>query len=364
MVQVFDMISYCKGASVIRMIHAILGPDAFRRGLQIYFQRHAYDNTVTTQLWDAWSTASGKPVAEIMASWTNQMGFPLLAVEEDTEHEKLLVSQSWFLADGSTPEGEPKLWTVPVLVSVAGGVTPFLNELQDGASATYTVTAGDAWVKVNSEQELPLRVLYSAPMLAKLLVGLADKSLPAADRAGVVGDYSALAKAGKVSLMDLMNVLEATATGEESYTVWEALETAINGLAKVLVEIPDLHQHLATKAGMWASAAFTKPSVGWEASSSDGHLGTMLRGLLIRVLGEHGAGPEVVAEARRRFELLVEDPGNNAILPSDYKTPVFKIVLRDGGEKEYEQLMQLLAAADDNAERKYVFFSTCVPFSV
>lgn len=39
--QVFDAISYCKGASVVRMLYAVLGHDDFRKGLQLYMNRCA-----------------------------------------------------------------------------------------------------------------------------------------------------------------------------------------------------------------------------------------------------------------------------------------------------------------------------------
>ena len=37
--QVFDAISYCKGASVVRMLHAVLGHGDFKKGLQLYMNR-------------------------------------------------------------------------------------------------------------------------------------------------------------------------------------------------------------------------------------------------------------------------------------------------------------------------------------
>ena len=64
--QNFDAVSYSKGGSVIRMIHGMIGPEAFRKGLQTYLVRHAYGNTVTEDLWAALEEASGKPVGKIM----------------------------------------------------------------------------------------------------------------------------------------------------------------------------------------------------------------------------------------------------------------------------------------------------------
>lgn len=45
-----------------------------------YFQQYGYGNTVTTQLWDAWSQASGKDVGALMGMWTGRMGFPVVNV--------------------------------------------------------------------------------------------------------------------------------------------------------------------------------------------------------------------------------------------------------------------------------------------
>jgi puromycin-sensitive aminopeptidase len=53
------------GSSVIRMVHAVLGAQAFQAGLAAYFARHSYGNTVTHDLWQAWEDASGKPISKV-----------------------------------------------------------------------------------------------------------------------------------------------------------------------------------------------------------------------------------------------------------------------------------------------------------
>jgi aminopeptidase N len=40
--QVFDAISYCKGGSVVRMVHAVLGERDFTAGLRAYMTQFAY----------------------------------------------------------------------------------------------------------------------------------------------------------------------------------------------------------------------------------------------------------------------------------------------------------------------------------
>ena len=115
--QVFDAISYCKGGCVVRMAYETLGAEAFKEGLRIYMKRHAYGTPVPSDLGKAWAEASGKDVPSLMASWTEQMGYPLLTLHADGK-----VTQRWFLADGSTPD-EKKTWSVPMFVSIDGAPT-------------------------------------------------------------------------------------------------------------------------------------------------------------------------------------------------------------------------------------------------
>ena len=79
----FDDITYKKGQSFLRMLESFLGDDVFREGIRDYIAAHAYLNTTTADLWNALSNASGKPVGEIAAGWTEQPGFPVVKVKRE-----------------------------------------------------------------------------------------------------------------------------------------------------------------------------------------------------------------------------------------------------------------------------------------
>ena len=76
--QVFDALSYSKGASMIRMIEAYVGSEVFRIGLRNYIERHQYKNTLTADLWAAISECAGYNVATIMDSWCLKVGLSTL----------------------------------------------------------------------------------------------------------------------------------------------------------------------------------------------------------------------------------------------------------------------------------------------
>ncbi|NWV24852.1 PSA aminopeptidase, partial [Origma solitaria] len=81
--EIFDAISYSKGASVIRMLHDYIGDEDFRKGMNLYLTKFQQRNAATEDLWESLEKASGKPIAAVMNTWTKQMGFPLIYVEAE-----------------------------------------------------------------------------------------------------------------------------------------------------------------------------------------------------------------------------------------------------------------------------------------
>jgi aminopeptidase N len=79
----FDVLTYQKGASVLRMLEQYLGTDRFRAGIRLYLSARAYGNAETTDLWDAIEDATGDPVRRIMDSWIFQGGYPLIGVQAE-----------------------------------------------------------------------------------------------------------------------------------------------------------------------------------------------------------------------------------------------------------------------------------------
>jgi len=98
--QLFDSISYGKGASVIRMLQNYVdvkgGAGYFIQRINQYLSDEAYTNAVTSDLWAAMTSNVIPEVPDMMNSWTGQPGFPLLIVTQSGS--TFSVSQERFLA--------------------------------------------------------------------------------------------------------------------------------------------------------------------------------------------------------------------------------------------------------------------------
>jgi len=359
--EVFDAISYCKGACVVKMLYAVLGHDHFQKGLQNYMAKFQYNNTVTHDLWQAWSHVSGRDISALARSWTETMGYPVVSAsfvgDAGADKVKVKLEQRWYLQDGSSlsEEEEKKMWNIPIFIASQGGEGRKLVIMSEKVMEVEVDTKNPkGWVMLNSGQDVPTRILYSEEMRERLKEGIRNKELGVRDRAGLLGDARALIKSGELDVVSFISLLSSY-TNEDDCVVWGAISGGLDQLDKILSsdeEIYPLFLKLAQKLVLPAAE-----KVGWDSKDTDGHLTKMMRGTLISLLSRYASDdPAVHDQARKRFFSFVQDGDKNS-LPSEYKVPVFKIVLKRGGEEEFKMLLSRAKTVDDIAERLHCYHS-------
>ncbi|XP_045101162.1 puromycin-sensitive aminopeptidase-like isoform X2 [Portunus trituberculatus] len=344
--EIFDDISYNKGASVIRMLHCYLGDQDFRAGMNKYLTRHQYANTYTEDLWAALSETSNKPVGEVMSTWTKQTGFPMISVSshQDGDNRVLSLTQQRFLADGST--GDNNMWMVPISISTEKNPSKVVEEVLLEGKTTKVVLDGISsctWVKLNPGTVGYYRIQYPPEMLAQLIPAIQTKQLPPLDRLGIFDDLFSMVQAGHTSTVEVLKVLRAF-EDETDYTVWSALHNCVARLNQLLSHT-DFHHNFAA----FVRNLFRKISqrLGWEAKPGEKHLDTLLRSLVLGQLGLYGE-ESVVTEAKKR---LLAHVANTVTLPADLRSPVYKTVVSQADEKTYEQMLKLYREADLHEEK-------------
>ena len=102
----YTLTVYEKGAEVIRMLHTMLGPDLFRRGMDLYFERHDGEAVTVEQFLRAMEDASGRDLAQFRR-WYHQAGTPVVKVREDYEPRGRMLRVS--LEQGSEIPGSDPL---------------------------------------------------------------------------------------------------------------------------------------------------------------------------------------------------------------------------------------------------------------
>jgi len=338
--QLFDAISYSKGASVIRMLEQFLGPDTFQKGLQVYISNNQYSNAKTEDLWSALETASGQPVTSIMDSWTKQMGYPVLQVETSGSLEKpeLVLTQERFVYDrllgGS--DANPEVWRVPIRV-IQSGAGEATSLLMDDRSVRLPLESSAApaqsWFKINPDQTGFFRVNYQAEDWQRLVPAVESLELPASDRLGIQNDAYSLSRAGLLPVTQFLSLARAY-SNETDASVWGDLSSNLRDIEVMLSDDPSYSQFQTFARGIFEPAV---RRTGWDAKPGEGHLDALLRSTVLSQAGSYGdAG--VLDEAKSRLGRYLNDP--SAIHP-DLRGIVFGLAGQSGDRSTYDQLWKL-----------------------
>jgi aminopeptidase N len=125
----YTLTVYEKGAEVVRMIHRLAGPAGFRRGADLYFERHDGQAVCVEDFVRAMEDANGLDLGQFMR-WYEQAGTPVLeARDEWNPHARtwtLHLAQSCPASPGQ-PEKQPFLVPVEVGLLDTGGRPLMLN---------------------------------------------------------------------------------------------------------------------------------------------------------------------------------------------------------------------------------------------
>ena len=347
--QLFDAISYSKGASVIRMLEQFLTPEVFQRGLHQYLNANQYANARTEHLWAALEEASQQPVTAIMGTWTGQMGYPVLRVEahESGDHLELALSQERFVYDNLMGETEPEqmVWQVPVGVAQSGnGEGQILVMDSPQARLRLDRPAGaDGWFKVNPLQTGFFRVNYAEADWQRLIPAISALTLPATDRLGIQNDAYALSKAGLLPVTQFLALAEAY-KNEDDASVWSDLASNLRDIELLVADEPCHENFRSFARNLFGPAA---RRIGWEARDGEGHLDALLRSTVLSQAGGYG-DPEFLSQARERFDTYLKD---GSTLHPDLRGLVFSLAAQGGDDTTYDALWELEKKADLQEEK-------------
>jgi len=303
--EIFDAVSYSKGASVIRMLASYIGEENFRNGLRYYLKKHSYKNTETIHLWQAFEKVSGKPVAKMMHNWTSKPGYPV--VKAQMKNGKIDITQERFF---SSPISKAKAkdktkWEIPIIFGK--------NKVNFGETGFF-------------------RTAYSKELLENLKSPVLNKTLSARDRLGIIRDLFALAEAGTIPTTDALEFLSAY-KNEDNYTVWVEIASGLAQLEQMLAN-SNANANLKKFTLELFSPIFNKLS--WNKKPKEIHTDFLLRSLAISRMVKSG-DQKTIREAKKKFKIIKK--GKH--LDPDVRSIVYTAVAITAGIKEYKVLVNM-----------------------
>ena len=244
---IFDgAIVYAKGARLMNMLRKYVGNDAFQKGLQRYFDKFKYQNTIGDNLWDCLSEASGKNVADFMNPWLLKSGYPSVLAKKDGEELKLSQKQ-FFIGEG---KDSGRIW--PILL---GSNQNNLPEIMD--SKDLTCKKSSDFVQLNQGNVAHFITNYSQNLFENLLEKVRNGNLDTISRLQILQERSLLSRGGEIPSVELLRTLQSY-NKETSLTVWDMISLLIGELRIFIDEDSESSKKMKKIVGNLAQNEFEK----------------------------------------------------------------------------------------------------------
>jgi puromycin-sensitive aminopeptidase len=327
----FDLLTYEKGGSVLRMLEQYLGEEEFKDGIAYYLNKHKYGNTETNDLWDAIEHVTQQPARRIMDSWIFQKGYPLVSASISEDGSTISLSQDRFLyTEGEV--ADDTIWSVPVVLKIgtASGVEE-VRYLLEEKSAELELDSPAEWATANAGGSGFFRARYSAEML-KSLSSTMFENLSPIERYGLVDDTWSSVMAGRTSASDFLDFARSF-QAETDLDVWTVLSGCLSGLDKLV----EGEAQLQYKAAIRDLAQPALDRLGWEPSDSDSSRDLELRGLFIRLLANVGDDDIAIKNAGDLHDSYLVDAGS---VEPNVAAAATGVVASKGDSAQYEVFVE------------------------
>ncbi|XP_068175730.1 aminopeptidase Ey-like isoform X2 [Antennarius striatus] len=228
--QLFDSITYSKGAAVLRMLSSFITENVFSKGLHSYLEEFKYNTTIYKDLWRHLQMEVDKagimlpfPIEDIMNRWILQMGFPVITINTQTGK----ITQKHFLLDPDsvveTPSEFDYKWFVPVTWIKTGGAEQHYWLTDTEATNPNVILGINDWLVANIDMKGFYRVNYDSENWDRLLAKLSSRhqDIPIINRMQIIDDAFNLARAKMVNTT-LALMTTKFLNKEFEYMPWQA----------------------------------------------------------------------------------------------------------------------------------------------
>ncbi|KAI4492593.1 hypothetical protein M0804_002384 [Polistes exclamans] len=365
----FDTISYDKGASVIRMFSHVLKKDNFQKGLQKYLTDNKFGAVTSENLFLALSAVVNKTdlpentdLTTVFKTWTNQAGYPVITVtvNRKDKNPSITVKQEPFYSVKGT-DANKNSWYIP------------LNYVQQKENSSFSDTSvklwllpnkeitidnnvdAEGWIIFNVQQTGYYRVNYDSEswnIIAEYLLHGDLNTIHPLNRAQLVDDAFNLAHAGLLNYSVTLNLVKYLEK-ETDYIVWKA---ALNGLSTMNKQLglTELYKEFLSYLNPIVHQLYNITSI--HENENDDYLTKLLRVDAIKWACAFGLS-ECQSQAVEQVHLSF-DPNNNVTLSPDLKKVTLCAAVRSATKDEWEGLfIKGLTESMRNDERTEMFTS-------
>lgn len=320
--EIFDKISYGKGGSVLRMIDSFIGEENFRKGVSNYLKSFKYGNAEAKDLWNSLSKTSNYPIKEVLESWINQKGYPLLIANSVKKGEKIALIQKPF----NQSKGS---WLIPCRISNGISNKRFLLR----SKKTIISNFSHEFFNANYMQEGFYRVKYDKENLEQLKEKISSKKIGVSDRRGIQNDLFNMSIIGEISIDNYLDFIKCY-RNENSYLV---LSDIYSNIYSIYLLFSDSHfwKNIKDKFNNHLSEPYKRQlkRLGWTPKKRENINDSLLRSICISFLS-FTEDKKTILEGKKIFKKYKS-------LHPDISGAIYALVASNGNEETYDLLRRL-----------------------
>ena len=351
--ELFDPIAYEKGAAVLRMLEAWVGPQDFQKAVNAYIEKFKYGNARAEDFWGTLTTVTGKPVDKVMASFVDQAGLPLVSVDVTCAggSSRAVLSQDRYFRDSAPAGAAAPLWQIPVCLQSSSGDSRC--EVLQQKRQEISFNGCPAWVMGNAGA----RGYYRAAISPAMVRTMAEKveTLSPAERMAVLSDEWALVRAGRHDVGTFMDLASGFA-GERTAAVMQTLGTLLRAAGEEFATGGTANAYRAWVGKLVAPAL---RDVGVPGSPADDDERKALRAAVVAIAGGIARDPQLLATSRQLVEQELDKPGT---VESTLLTLVVNLAALQGDAALYDRYLKASKAATQ-PEVRYQYLYGLTAFS-
>ncbi|XP_050343244.1 membrane alanyl aminopeptidase-like isoform X2 [Nymphalis io] len=242
----FSKITYQKAGSVIRMMHHLIGDDAFKFGLNAYLSANKFGSGYPDKLYsslteginnfNSCSNYSGFNFTSIMSSWITQPGYPILNVEVDHANSSIILTQKRFYMNSS--HSSDKIYKIPITYTLDKDFNfentkpAFIMDNKTYVLTIQEIKANHSYPIFNIQETGFYRVNYDRQTwshISEHLKGNKREQIHYINRAKIVNDLFTFLFADEVQF-ELLNDVLYFLKNETEFAVWNAAIRGFNVL--------------------------------------------------------------------------------------------------------------------------------------
>ncbi|XP_030049370.1 aminopeptidase Q isoform X2 [Microcaecilia unicolor] len=339
-VPLFNMFTYIKGASFVRMISGFLTERLFTKGLSVIDEQNEIQLPTSLK--------------NIMDTWTWGKGIPILTLNTSTG---FLTEKQFYPVQDKQNTADNHTWIVPVSWIKNGYEQPLI--WLDNRSKVFPemqLSSEHEWIILNVNVTGYYRTNYDQLNWDRLALQLEKdpKAIPVANRVQLIDDAFTMAMYGYIEIETALSITKYLAKEEEIIVWYTVLKIMLNfGNFMSHKSLPLLKKYILKRISPIYHYYESLIQGDFDTTADDFFVQTTLE-TIIREACAFGL-QDCLQLATDLYQRWMKDPSNNKI-PLSIRRPIYCYGIAMGSEKEWEFAWEMYKKSSSNKQKNDLIY--------